>query len=272
MGGGVRRHDSVNGESGAVLSDGPSLCNCVAYSPDGLQIATDGTGNGVKIWNVGSGLVEFVLDGHTRDVKTVAFSPCGKWIATGSDDKTVRLWEASSGKPGLVLSDQTDWVRNVSFSPNGQQIASGNDDGLAIVWDVNTGKPQLLENRGEDRVRCVAFSLLDTHVLAVCTGRVVRLWDVQNEKVQRTLEHEGDDECLSFSTCGQWMAVGSGASVWLWNRTPDGTKREWRHRKTITGFFGHVMSISGGLRRWSLLLDVRVASLEFGGCRATRMR
>ena len=54
------------------------------FSPDGKQIASSGTDNLVKVWDVLTGREIRTLKGHADVVFAVSFSPDGLLIATGS--------------------------------------------------------------------------------------------------------------------------------------------------------------------------------------------
>jgi eukaryotic-like serine/threonine-protein kinase len=108
-------------------------------SPDGRRVAridADGATNDVRIVDVGSGRVLFLLVGHTMTVTCVAFSADGRRIATTSHDRTVKLWDAETGQEVLTLRDHTAGVNCVAFSRDGRRLVSGSIDRTARVWDA----------------------------------------------------------------------------------------------------------------------------------------
>ncbi|KAF7970642.1 hypothetical protein HWV62_23372, partial [Athelia sp. TMB] len=59
----------------------------VAFSPDGLRIASGSADGFVRVWDAETGaLIVAPFEGHTSDIQSVAFSPDGQWIASGSAD------------------------------------------------------------------------------------------------------------------------------------------------------------------------------------------
>jgi WD40 repeat protein len=111
----------------------------VAWSPDGLQIATAGDDRIARVWNAKTGDMLLELAGHTSGIWSVAWSPDGARIATASDDGTVRVWDAKTGEEVLsVRLAGSAW--DVAWSPDGTKLATTNAVGLAQVWDVTSGK------------------------------------------------------------------------------------------------------------------------------------
>ena len=94
----------------------------VAFSPDGLSIASFSEDYTIRLW--GRPAMR-VLRGHVDVIHSVAFSPDGRIIASGSDDNTIRLWDRASGKELAMLRGCTG---SVAFSPDGRTIASGSNE------------------------------------------------------------------------------------------------------------------------------------------------
>lgn len=210
-----------------ILTDYSTTIGCLSYSPDGKQIATAGYDTAVRLDSVaqrdgGGGGGGLELWGHFGVVSGVAFSPCGQWIASSSFDTTVRLWDTRTGTPGNILTGHTDGGATcVAYSPSGDRVAAGGEDGSIRIWDpATTSGEAVLELIGhEGSVSAVVYAPVGQHQIASCgIDKTICLWDALTGRLQTILRgHTGSLSCLSYSSCGGWLAVGAmNGVVYLW--------------------------------------------------------
>ncbi len=109
-------------------------CRCLAWSPDGKQIASGGDDSTVHVWNVATGSLILTYHGHADEILAVAWSSNGRYIASGSCDKTVQVWDATDGGHVYTYRGHSDAVTAVAWSPDGTRIASGSSDHTVQVW------------------------------------------------------------------------------------------------------------------------------------------
>lgn len=145
----------------------------VAFSPDGMLVASGGSDKTIRLWEMANGKPR-TLSGHRDRVSSVAFSPKdGKILASGSWDHQLKLWNVDSGESSTLGGVSTQ----VAFSPNGKTVVSGNgqtSDSNLRLWDVASGEQRVLGHHLG--TSSVAFSHDGNTVQSV--GGNIRLWDV----------------------------------------------------------------------------------------------
>ena len=78
----------------------------VAFSPDGVHIASGSEDNTVRVWDASTGQpVGEPLTGHRSRATSVAFSPDGQVILSGSLDNTMRLTAATGPLDELWVTE-----------------------------------------------------------------------------------------------------------------------------------------------------------------------
>jgi WD40 repeat protein len=82
----------------------------IAFSPDGMRIATTGYDRTIKLWDTATGREVFTLRGHTAGVGVLAFSPDGYRIVSSGIDGTARVWDATP-LSAAVLQGEEDRFR-----------------------------------------------------------------------------------------------------------------------------------------------------------------
>ncbi|HEY6073789.1 MAG TPA: helix-turn-helix domain-containing protein, partial [Anaerolineales bacterium] len=111
----------------------------LAYSPDGMRIATSGSDRKVRIWDALTYENLLTLQAGDVDLGTFVFSPDGQQLAAAGSDGSARLWDAATGQLVLELSGHTGPFSGIAFSPDGKRLVTGSLDGSIMFWDAVTG-------------------------------------------------------------------------------------------------------------------------------------
>ena len=120
--------------------DARDYARSIAISPDGRWLATGFLYEGIRVWEVDTGLPVQTLKGHAASINSIAFSPEGALLASGSRDRSIKLWDAQSGVEVRELRGHDGEVTAVTFSPDGQWLASASSDRTVRLWRVVTGR------------------------------------------------------------------------------------------------------------------------------------
>jgi len=101
-----------------------NYATCLAWTPDGLSVATGSTDREVILWDAANGQEIRRFD-HGAWIQSVAISPDGQYLASGAADNAIKVWNIGDGSLVRSLTGHTDYVRTLGFSPDGSLLASG---------------------------------------------------------------------------------------------------------------------------------------------------
>jgi WD40 repeat protein len=106
----------------------------IAFSVDGVHVATGSDDRTAKVWDATSGRVVHTLNMHTMPVRAVAFSPANNRVATGSSDQSLRFWDLATGAALHKATGHKGEICDLSYSPDGQFVASAGGDRDVRIW------------------------------------------------------------------------------------------------------------------------------------------
>ena len=204
----------------------------VAFAPDGKTIAAAGgaTGNSANTWDIWlwdmySGGLKNILQGHMHEVSSVTFAPDGKTIASASYDQTIRLWDVDTGevKATLERPDGTHYlVTSVAFAPDGKTLASASFDQTVRLWDVDSATLKNTLQGHTHEVSSVAFAPDGKILASAGFDRTVRVWDADSGTIKNTLQgHTHEVLSVAFAPDGKILASASeDGTILLWDMSP----------------------------------------------------
>lgn len=193
----------------------------IALSPDEMWLAaggwfgkddeTEDLGD-IRIYEVSTGKMLFVLKGHKNIINDLAFTANGKQILAADADGFIRLWDLESKTiiREYFYKKEVD-VKNIWVS--GNYFVSGDQGGHLVLWDMNRSKPLKKDDFFEGyeiRDVCVSpdgkwIAASGERFISLYTSKLERVADIDNEEVASFLRFSPDSKKLlaGSTTSGQ---------------------------------------------------------------------
>jgi WD40 repeat protein len=234
----------------ATLRADAGSVSSLAFSADGLMLATNGDNGTVRLWDVRTRKqIGRPIHAAAKGVYAVAFSPDGHTLATAGRDGKIRLWDVRSHKRlGRPLLGGAGAIFSIAFSKNGHLLATADQNRTVELWDVGTRQPLGTPLQTGKTPYVVAFSPNGRTLASAGADGSVRLWNTRTDRQLGAPLPAGPRAVygIAFSPDGRTLASGGqDGSVRIWSvRTHKqlGPRMLGRtgHRGSLTGWVASV--------------------------------
>lgn len=134
----IKIWDAQTGAELNSLAGHKNFVTALAFSRDGLLLASGSYDSTIKLWDLASGHEVRTLKGHSGSIAALNFSPDGRFIVSGSQDGSTRWWNAQTGEllaTMVSLNKGNDWL---VVTPEG--LFDGSPGGWnQILWRFSPG-------------------------------------------------------------------------------------------------------------------------------------
>jgi RNA polymerase sigma factor (sigma-70 family) len=247
----VQIRDAQSGDVLRVLKGHTAAVSCLAFSPDGLMLASGSSDRTVRVWDWESGQQRFLLE-SPAGVHALAFTRDGKSLAAAGSDGVLRVLDPVSGEERKGFTGHEAAIHALAAAPVGHKLATGGADQTIRVWDLSVAKEPLTLKGHTGPVRALAFSAKGVLASAGDDG-LIKLWEPAFDRVRLTLSgHEGAVTALAFTPSGRTLAsAGRDHTVRIWDSGSGELRTVLRgHKKPLTALAMHPRGknlVSGGL-------------------------
>ncbi len=182
-----------------------------SWHPDGVLLATPCEDFQVRLWDVPSGTVKAVLEGHTGVPTGVMFNHAGDLLASSGWDGVTRFWDPVLGKEQFSLT-ACFWGQS-SFNADDSRLPYGVDPLEMGLWEIATGRECRRLGLG-GRAFGAAFSA-DARLLGTTHDDGARLWDLKAGRLLALLPARGCRSIL-FHPDGHSLVLSGHTGLQQW--------------------------------------------------------
>jgi WD40 repeat protein len=131
-----------------INRSGNPYVSALAIDPQGLRVASGGSGNTGRVWDFATSDTLVLLNGHNANINALAFSPNGSDVASAGSDSRVIVWDTTTGMVDAEYGGHAYGFTAVAFNPSvGNEVASGSRDKTVHIWDPQSGQlPRYLKD------------------------------------------------------------------------------------------------------------------------------
>lgn len=230
----------------------------VTFVENGRMLVTSSMDGTARLWDVDSGTILRVFQGHEAGILGVA--AVGKRLFTASSDGTVRRWLLGVQRQ-LIWPVQAD-ATSVAIAPDAKTLAVGLSDGVLQIYSISDGRLLKTDSSHDQIISRIAYSP-DGQWLATASGdQTIRIYKIMQRPQYLQLYKilRGYRNALNsvvFSSDGKLLAVsGYDGRVGL-------VDIQNESRQVINAHRGAVSGIAFGVDKILITVGVQDHALKF---------
>ncbi len=193
---------------------------CMAYSPDGVVVATGGEDGSIKLWNTSSGFCYCTLKSHTAPVTACAFANSSV-VMSSSLDGTVRAHDLHRYRNFKTYTTPSPCqFTTLAVDPAGEVLVAGTMDPFHIyTWNVQSGKLLDILTGHVGPISSLSFHPTRGTLCSASWDGNVKMWDLyKREGEPENMKHAHDVVCCAFRPDGAQVCTGTiGGLLSIWD-------------------------------------------------------
>lgn len=210
---GIQLFYADDGRPFVTLAENTDDILYLAFSHDGMSLASTERSGIIKTWDVRTGKCKATYQGHGCAVTACIFSPDGQSIASGDSSGEIRLWDIS-GKCRYTINRHDKRINKLMYSEDGKHLSATDSYGSYIILDTHDGRILLSLQESEYHFSECAFSH-DGCYLAIASTGILRVIDIDQKKEIRRIFFLADGNWALINTANNQILMASD-NAWRW--------------------------------------------------------
>lgn len=207
----------------AMLQSGEARVQSLAWTPDGMTLASGNLDGRVTLWNVGEERPRTVLpESVARSLSEewlglfpLAWSPDGTILASTRGHEVI-LRDASDGRARATFRVAAPPVQSLTFSPDGAALAAGCVDGTVAFWDMAAGRVRAVWRGHPGSVNGLAFAPDGRTIASASIEGTLCVRDAATGRLESSAKAAWGIRSLAFAPDGLAIAT-SGTYLTVWD-------------------------------------------------------
>jgi WD40 repeat protein len=174
----------------------------------------------IKIWNIRSGKLAGVLNGHADQVRAFAVSSNGQLAVSAGDDRTMRVWDVDNHREREHLRLSQSDVTAMAVTPDARRAITVTKNERSLrVWDIEEGKRSQHVDAHAGPIRHIAIVGYGRFAVTGSVDGMLKVWDTRTARLRRTLsEHWAPIRgIISLPNRAEFVSVSEDCTMRVWN-------------------------------------------------------